>query len=43
MRIPTYFVSRFDQNLIWSVKVQNSTNVAKVILQRSLATLEENE
>lgn len=36
------FVSPFDQNLIHSVKVQNSTNTMKVFLQRSLAIIEEN-
>jgi len=36
------FVSPFDQNLISSVKVQNSTNTMKVFLQRSLAIIEDN-
>lgn len=38
----TNFVCLFDQNLIRSVGGQNSTNLVKVFLQKSLAILEEN-
>lgn len=41
-RTPTDFVSSFDQNLIRSVGVQNSTDSMKVFLQRSFVILEEN-
>ena len=36
------FVSAFHKKLIQSVRVQNTTDSAKVFLQRSLAILEEN-
>lgn len=41
-RTLTIFVSPFDQNLIRSIGVQNSTDFAKVFLQRSLEILEKN-